>query len=118
MAFLDEAKLYNDYQIAPLLQSLEEIQGDYQDHLFLKAIHRGQIIGSVKVRGQDSTVWLGRLMVSPEFQNKGIGRKLLLEAEAQYAKAKEIILYTGLQRLRSGFQTLVLGFAPQTHHPH
>lgn len=34
-------------------------------------------------------------MVSPEFQNKGIGRKLLLEAEAQYPKAKEIILFTG-----------------------
>ena len=53
-AFLEEAKFYNDYKIAPLTQSLDEIQKDYQDHLFLIATYLNQIIGSVKLREQSS----------------------------------------------------------------
>ena len=65
-AFLEEAKFYNDYKIAPLTQSLDEIQKDYQDHLFLIATYLNQIVGSVKLREQDLSCWIGRLIVSPE----------------------------------------------------
>lgn len=100
-AFQEEAKFYNDYQIPPLTQSIDEIQNDYQDHLFLKAMSQGQIVGSVKLREQNSSCWLGRLIVSPEFQNRGIGRKLLAEAEAQITTAKELILFTGSQSTKN-----------------
>lgn len=100
-AFLEEAKFYDDYQIPPLTQSFDEIEKDYQDHLFLKAMYQGQIVGSVKLREQNSSCWLGRLIVSPEFQNRGIGRKLLTEAEAQITTAKELILFTGSQSTRN-----------------
>lgn len=100
-AFQEEAKFYNDYQIPPLTQSIDEIQKDYQDHLFLKVIYQGQIVGSVKLREQNSSCWLGRLIVSPEFQNRGIGRKLLAEAEAQTTTAKELILFTGSQSTKN-----------------
>lgn len=95
LAFLDEAKLYNNYQLAPLTQNINEIQNDYQDCLFLKATYNGQIIGSIKIREQDSSCWLGRLIVFPEFQNKGIGRMLLAAAEKTCPTAKEFILFTG-----------------------
>lgn len=100
-AFQEEAKFYNDYQIPPLTQSIDEIQKDYQDHLFLKAMSQGQIVGSVKLREQNSSCWLGRLIVSPEFQNRGIGRKLLAEAEAQITTAKELTLFTGSQSTKN-----------------
>lgn len=100
-AFLEEAKFYNDYKIAPLTQSLDEIKKDYQDHLFLTATYLNQIVGSVKLREQDLSCWIGRLIVSPEFQNKGIGRKLLMEAEKHFPAAKEFILFTGSQSTKN-----------------
>lgn len=101
VAFLEEAKFYNNYKIDPLIQSIDEIQKDYQDYLFLKATYQGQIVGSVKLQEQGSSCWLGRLIVSPEFQNRGIGSRLLTEAEVQCPAAKEFLLFTGSQSTKN-----------------
>lgn len=55
---------------------------------FLKYIDNEQIIGSVLFEENDKELYLGMLTVSPELQNKGIGKKILFEAE-KHAKTLE-----------------------------
>lgn len=94
-AFLSEAVLYNNYNIEPLQQSLESIQNDFKDYIFLKAVLNNVIIGSIKLRVVDEYCWLGKLMVSPDFRRKGIGRRLLKEAEGVFPDIASYVLYTG-----------------------
>jgi ribosomal protein S18 acetylase RimI-like enzyme len=97
LAFLTEAEFYNNYEIEPLKQTLENITADFKDHIFLKADLNNKIIGSVKGRLVDGDCWIGKLVVNPEFRNKGLGRRLMLEIEARFPDAKQFLLYTGNQ---------------------
>ena len=55
------------------------------DHIFLKAVEDGRIIGSVRGNVLDpDSVYIGRLIVHPDYQNQGIGTKLLKTIEARY----------------------------------
>ncbi|HEX2068086.1 MAG TPA: hypothetical protein VHF08_05255 [Nitrososphaeraceae archaeon] len=65
-AYLSEAKIYNDYGIPPLTQTLEEINQDFLQQVFLKAVEDGDIIGSVRAYLDKGTVFIGRLIVEPE----------------------------------------------------
>ena len=78
LAYLSEAAIYNDYSIPPLVQTLVETCEDFENYTILKAISDGLIIGSV--RGQlteDNSCYIGRLMVHPDFQKRGIGSRLM-----------------------------------------
>jgi hypothetical protein len=46
--YLEEAKIYDDYSIRPLLQTLESIKGNFAHHTFLKAIEGERIVRSVR----------------------------------------------------------------------
>lgn len=101
LAFLPEAKLYEDLYIEPLVQTLESIRADYNTSIFLKATHNNQIIGSVKGAATEHYCLLSRLIVAPEFQNQGIGRKLMLAIEKEFPQALRFLLYTGLKSTRN-----------------
>lgn len=94
-AFLSEAKRYNNLEIEPLRQTLEEIMKDFNTHTFLKAIHEDRIVGSVKLRTIGSKCWIGRLIVDPLVQRTGIGTKLLKKLEEITPDVIEYFLYTG-----------------------
>jgi GNAT superfamily N-acetyltransferase len=96
LAYLSEAKIYNDYTIPPLTQTLEETLEDFANCIILKATIGGVIIGSV--RGQltdDNSCYIGRLMVHPDFQKRGIGSHLLQAIQDEYKKVNRYILATG-----------------------
>ncbi len=85
IAYQSEAKLFNSTDIPPLKQTIEEICGEFQKGIILKALNESEtIIGSVRAYQDNGTVYIGKLMVHPEMQKKGIGTKLLLEIEKQY----------------------------------
>ncbi len=48
LAYQSEAKIYQDYSIPPLRQTIEEIKGEFKSQIFLKAIDEKDIIGSVR----------------------------------------------------------------------
>ena len=77
LAFQSQAKIYDDNTLPPLVQTLEEIQKDFDNYVFLKAVIDDEIIGSVKGSLQENTCHIGRLIVHPEHQNQGIGKKLM-----------------------------------------
>ena len=85
LAYQSEAKLFNDMNIPPLKQTLEELYDEFQKGTILKVVNDvGTIIGSVRAYQKGETVYIGKLMVHPEMQKKGIGTKLLLEIENEY----------------------------------
>lgn len=80
-AFREEAETLNDYSIEPLLQTKDDLLREFSYRVFLKAVHNGRIIGSVRVHMDSDTVYVGKLIVQPGYQNKGLGRQLLNTAE-------------------------------------
>ena len=80
-AFREEAVSFSDYSIEPLLQTKDDLLREFSYRVFLKAVHNGSIIGSVRVHMDADTVYIGKLTVKPDYQNKGLGRRLLRAAE-------------------------------------
>ena len=95
LAYQSEAAIYEDDSIPPLTQTFDEIRADFNKQVFLKASDEGRIIGSVRGYIKEATCFIGRLIVHPEFQNQGIGTKLMNEIEYHLRKAKRFELFTG-----------------------
>jgi GNAT superfamily N-acetyltransferase len=94
-AFQSEAKRYDNYEIAPLKQTLDEIVNDFIAYTFLKAMSGEKIVGAVKFRKIENKCWIGRVIVEPALQRKGIGTILLEKIEAIVPDAAEYFLFTG-----------------------
>ena len=91
LAYQSEAELVGDYSIAPLTQTLDGITDDFNSGVLLKAVDKAdknEIIGSVRARFSENTLYIGRLIVSPLRQNQGIGTALLHAAEALHPGAR------------------------------
>ena len=95
LAYRSEAEIYNDYTIPPLTQSFKEIESDFENQTFLKVVFDGRIIGSVRAYMISETCFIGRLIVHPDFQNRGIGTRLMNEIEKCFRKARRFELFTG-----------------------
>lgn len=94
LAYRSEAEIYNDFSIEPLVQSLEQLQRQYENHIILKAVIDETIIGSVRANDQDGTCYIGKLIVHPNHQNKGIGKMLMNAIEGLFLKSR-YELFTG-----------------------
>ena len=110
LAYQSEAAIYNDYTIPPLTQTLEEIVVDLKRQTFLKAIEEGRIVGSVRAYMQEGTCFVGRLIVHPSFQNRGIGTRLLGEIERVFDQAERFELFTGHLSERNLYLYQKLGY--------
>jgi GNAT superfamily N-acetyltransferase len=95
LAYQSEAAIYNDYTIPPLTQTLEEIEADFAKQVFLKVVVDGRIVGSVRAHVREGTCFVGRLIVHPDFQNRGIGAMLLKGIEEVFYDAERFELFTG-----------------------
>lgn len=86
IAYQSEAELNNDYTIPPLMETIEQIEEAYRNLTILKAVEEasGKIIGAVRGMFKEGTVYIGRLIVQPDLQNRGIGRQLLSRIEEYY----------------------------------
>ncbi len=95
LAYRSEAEIYNDFSIPPLIQTLESMKEDFKNQLFLKALLDGRIIGSVRAYSKEKTCYIGRLIVHPDFQNRGIGTRLMNDIERIFNGCKRFELFTG-----------------------
>jgi ribosomal protein S18 acetylase RimI-like enzyme len=110
LAYSSEAAIYDDYTIPPLTQTLEDIESDFDRHLFLKAIVDDQIIGSVRGYLEEGSCFIGRLIVHPAYQNQGIGSRLMEEIENRFGEAKRFELFTGHKSRRNIYLYGKLGY--------
>jgi ribosomal protein S18 acetylase RimI-like enzyme len=95
LAYRSEALLYDDWSIPPLTQTIDEISKEFDDMAFLKACEAGEIIGSVRASMHDGVCAVGRLIVHPDHQRKGLGSRLLTAIEMEFPSAKRFELFTG-----------------------
>lgn len=95
LAFASEAARYNDYTLPPLIQTLEEMQADFEKMVFLKASVDGRIVGSVRACAKGDTCLISRLCVHPEFQRRGIGMRLMEAIEERFQGVRRYELFTG-----------------------
>jgi GNAT superfamily N-acetyltransferase len=100
-AYVSEATIYNDFSIPPLQQTLEGLQDEFKTSTVLKVTMGSDIVGSVRLQLKGSIVLLGRLIVDPPHQGKGIGTALLEAANSIFPKAKCIELFTGSLSVRN-----------------
>lgn len=101
LAYQSEAQIYDDWFIPPLLQTAEEIRDEFSNSVFFKAISEHSIIGSVRSRVIKNTCHIGRLIVHPEWQNLGIGARLMTEVELMYRDVARFELFTGSNSIRN-----------------
>ncbi len=110
LAYQSEAAIYNDFTIPPLKQTLDEIEKDFDTQTFLKAVENGRIIGSVRAFLREGTCYVGRLIVHPDFQNRGIGKQLMSRIEAIFSEAQRFEIFTGHKSERNLYLYEKLGY--------
>ncbi|MGK5740067.1 GNAT family N-acetyltransferase [Micromonospora sp. URMC 103] len=95
-AYVTEAQLYGDTSLPPLTQTYEELAAELGSDLALKATMGHRIVGSVRARIKGSALHIGRLMVAPDLQGRGIGTRLLTAVEREATgKVDRYMLFTG-----------------------
>lgn len=94
-AYEAEARLYDDWSIPPLTQSVDSLREELGSMHVLKAVQDGAVAGSVRARAEGATCHIGRLIVEPELQGRGIGSALLRAIEAEFPGAMQFELFTG-----------------------
>ncbi|RKS74431.1 ribosomal protein S18 acetylase RimI-like enzyme [Actinomadura pelletieri DSM 43383] len=96
-AYVTEAQLYGDPFLPPLVESVEQLRNALAgDAVFLKAVLDGRVVGAVRAQFSDHTCLIGRLVVVPDLQGRGIGGRLLAALEAEVGgRADACVLFTG-----------------------
>lgn len=94
LTYQENAIRYNDFTISPLTQSIEGLEEEAESSIILKVVENGKIIGSVRAFEKDGSCYIGRLIVHPGFQNRGIGKKLMKAIEKCF-EGTRFELFTG-----------------------
>jgi GNAT superfamily N-acetyltransferase len=94
-AFEREAVDNGVHCIPPLVQDLDGFLRDMGDHRYLVAKLGDRPVGLVRGRMAGDTCHVGRLATLPEYQGRGIGKRLLAEVEAGFPQARRFELFTG-----------------------
>lgn len=94
LAYQSEARLYDDFSIPPLRQTLVNLEQEFESKTVLKATANKQLLGSVRFYEKETTCYLERLIVHPNFQHQGIGTTLMNHVET-LSKSKRFELFTG-----------------------
>ncbi|OGV55988.1 MAG: hypothetical protein A2017_07905 [Lentisphaerae bacterium GWF2_44_16] len=97
-AFHTEAVFYNDFNIQPMKQTLEEISEEFKSKVFLKASIDGRIVASVRASRSlenEKICFIEKLFVHPDFRKRGIADKLLSAIQEHFPEAASFELGTG-----------------------
>lgn len=95
LAYQSEARLYNDDSIPPLRQTIDELRAEFATNVILQAEEGNALVGSVRALQQGNSCLIGRLIVHPDWQGRGIGTSLMHAIEAAYPRVRRFELFTG-----------------------
>ena len=99
LAYQSEAALFGNKDIPPLKQTLDEVIEEYHKGIILKMVDTDNlIIGSIRAWEMKGIVYVGKLMVHPDYRHRGYGTKLLSEIEKYYPQ-KRYELFTSTRSI-------------------
>jgi tRNA (guanine37-N1)-methyltransferase len=94
--WLQELEANPQARIPALEESLDDVRRWLGDREVLVARSRGRLVGAVRGLLRDGDWHVGRLMVAPDLQGAGLGRRLLAEVEALAPPGvASYVLFTG-----------------------
>ncbi len=99
LAYQSEAKLYQDWTLPPLTQTLDALIAEMGKGITLKVVINHQLIGSVRASTENSVCKINRLIIHPEFQGQGIGSALMKKIESLHNRSSKFELFTGNKSL-------------------
>ena len=77
-AYVSEAQLYDDAHLPALVQSFDDLAVELETSVsYVAATTIERIVGAVRVARRDATAEVGRLVVAPDQQGRGVGSALL-----------------------------------------
>lgn len=115
LAYVSEAEIYDDFNIQPLVQTLEQIKEEFAAQVFLKAVLDGKIIGSVRAFEKDGTCHIAKFIVHPDYQNRGVGTRLMSHVEELFCRCKRYELFTGHKSAKNLYLYQKLGYKIYEH---
>ena len=99
LSYQSEAALFGSKDIPPLKQTLNEVIDEFNNGVILKMINdQNTIIGSVRAKNDNGSVYIGKLMVHPDYRHNGYGTRLLTEIE-KYFPHKRYELFTSTRSI-------------------
>jgi tRNA (guanine37-N1)-methyltransferase len=101
--WVSEAQANGELFLPALVESLEEVRRSLDDWVTVVVRVGGRLVGSVRGRLTDERVWdIGRVMVAPDLEGRGLGRWLLSHIEqAAPPAATSYRLFTGANSERN-----------------
>lgn len=97
-SFHDVAVRSGNMEISPMTQTLEELEAQFATDHVLVHEQDGIITGSVRAHVTDDRVGhVGRLIVDPAHQRRGIGSLLMAEIERALSDCVRFDIFTGAQ---------------------
>jgi len=112
LCFRSEAALYEDDTIPPLTETLTRLRAAYDTHSILTARVGEGVVGSVRGRRVGGACQISRLMVHPQFQQQGLGSRLMGALEALFTTVERYELFTGQRSAVNLRLYRRLGYAP------
>jgi len=109
-AFYSQALLYSDFSLPPLTETKRDLLAAFDDHTILKANKNGRVIGAVRGREKNGTCHISRLVVAPDFQDKGVGSRLMQVIESHFPGVERFELFTGFKSAKSLYLYNKLGY--------
>ncbi|MFZ2515251.1 MAG: GNAT family N-acetyltransferase, partial [Candidatus Lutibacillus vidarii] len=101
--WLGEGRVNDTWDIPPLVETLDDVRASSSVWRTWVVRSHGRLIASVRGRVDEDGTWeVGRLMVAPDWQGRGLGRVLLEYAEqAAPPEVTDLWLITGAQSARN-----------------
>lgn len=92
-AYVSEAQIYNTPFLPALTQTLEDLLVELS-YPAMGTRMNGRLIAAVRWKTEGTTAYIGRLVVAPDLQGRGVGSALLRAAETG-SNAERFELFTG-----------------------
>jgi N-acetylglutamate synthase-like GNAT family acetyltransferase len=109
--FMFEAKLYNDYSIPPLHQTIESVLEEMEAGVVLKAVLDNKIIGTVRANSDGKTCLIAKLVVNNAYQNQGLAQSLMKAIENEFPQVERFELFTGFRSEKNLYLYKKLGYS-------
>lgn len=101
-AFHGQALIYNDFSLPPLTQTIDDLKKEFRQKAIYKVEQNGRIIASIRCYIKDNILYIEKLIVDPDFQNRGIGTDIMREVETRYSHmVNRYTLFTGDKSARN-----------------